>query len=176
MVTSQVPNKRQSFAIWEHYELVDQDGNDCRVKCYCCGSELMVRHGLSTSHLRRHVKSACCESGNEATEFSNDKHNARREQEDIFGAVLVNKKSRGDIDTQSRQGGKTRSPVWEHFVISEADENSRPVKAKCVHCGSELNCGPKHGTSGLKRHIDSAGCTKKKQAADKPLNTSRYCT
>ncbi|XP_037422783.1 uncharacterized protein LOC119287352 isoform X1 [Triticum dicoccoides] len=172
MVTSQVANKRQSFSIWEHYELVDQDGNDCRVKCVRCGSELMVRHGLSPSHLRRHVRSASCENKSEATQFLNRTHSARREQEDIFGAVLVNKKSRGDIYAQSRQGGKTRSPVWEHFVISEADENSRPVKAKCVHCGSELNCGPKHGTSGLKRHIDSAACTKKKHAADKPLNTS----
>ncbi|KAE8775221.1 putative disease resistance protein RGA4 [Hordeum vulgare] len=168
MMDSQVASKRQSFSMWEHHELLDQDGHDCRVKCYCCGSELMVRHGLGTSHL----KTACCESRNEATEFSNDTHTARREQEDMFGAVFGNKKSRGDIDAQSRQGGKTRSPVWDHFVISEADENSRPVKAKCVHCGSELNCGPKHGTSGLKRHIDSAACTKKKQAADKPLNTS----
>nr|UBY07020.1 NBS-LRR disease resistance protein [Dasypyrum villosum] len=111
--------------------------------------------------------------------------NAVSEQEDRFGGVQLHEKCRGDmdmvtshvptrgnIDTQSRQGGKTRSPVWEHFVISEADENNRPVKAKCVHCGSELNCGPKHGTSGLKRHIDSAACTKKKQAAGKPLNTS----
>nr|UBY06858.1 NBS-LRR disease resistance protein [Dasypyrum villosum] len=158
IVSSQV-GKRRLSAISEHYELVDQDGNDCQVKCTHCSSELMVGYGRIVH----------CENKKKAAEFSNDTYNARREQEDIFGAVLVDKKSRRDIDMRRRQGGKTRSPVWKHFVISETDENNRPVKAKCVHCDSELNCGPKHGTSGLKRHIRSAGCTKKKEAADQPL-------
>uniref|UniRef100_A0A453MJA8 BED-type domain-containing protein n=1 Tax=Aegilops tauschii subsp. strangulata TaxID=200361 RepID=A0A453MJA8_AEGTS len=171
IVSSQV-GKRRLSAISEHYELVDQDGNDCRVKCIHCGSEPMVGCGLSQSQLRRHIKTVHYENKKRAAEFSNDTHNALREQEDIFGAVLVDKKSRRDINIQSRQGGKMRSPVWKHFVISETDENNRPVKAKCVHCDSELNCGPKHGTSGLKRHIRSAGCTKKKEAADQPLTPS----
>ncbi|XP_020180869.1 putative disease resistance protein At3g14460 isoform X1 [Aegilops tauschii subsp. strangulata] len=99
--------------------------------------------------------------------------NGLSQHDDIYGAVVVDNnkdnKSRTDGDIRSRQRAKTRSAVWQYFEVSEADEFERPAKAKCVKCGSELNCGSKYGTSGLKRHIRTEACGKKKEAAEQAL-------
>uniref|UniRef100_A0A453MJA1 NB-ARC domain-containing protein n=4 Tax=Triticinae TaxID=1648030 RepID=A0A453MJA1_AEGTS len=85
---------------------------------------------------------------------------------DMFEAVQVHEELRGDIGIQSRQGSNNPSVVWERFLVSEADGNNRPLKAKSVHCG------PKHGTSGLKHHTHSVGCTSQREVADQQLNPS----
>jgi hypothetical protein len=107
----------------------------------------------------------------EAAGFSYVTDNAQRGQEKILGAVRMDEKSRGD-----RNGRKIRSQVWKHFLVVKEDAAVGPGKVKCVHCGKELNYESSKGTSGLLRHISSASCAKEKEAANQPLNPSRYCT
>ena len=95
----------------------------------------------------------------------------------MHGAERVDEISRGDADTRTPNSsvGRLRSPVWEHFTITEK-VNEKPIKAICIYCRNEFNCETKtNGTSSMKKHLEkehSVTCTKKPGAH--PPNPSRY--
>ncbi|VAH52048.1 unnamed protein product [Triticum turgidum subsp. durum] len=88
------------------------------------------------------------------------------EPDAMHGAERVDEISRGDADTRTPNSsvGRLRSPVWEHFTITEK-VNEKPIKAICIYCRNEFNCETKtNGTSSMKKHLEkehSVTCTKR---------------
>jgi hypothetical protein len=82
--------------------------------------------------------------------------------------------SRGNVAAQRHNVGKLRSKLWKEFEILEFDQtNGAPVRAKCIHCGTELGCPTKQGTGVLQNHLNSKACLYKKCERSNPL---RYPT
>nr|QEQ12704.1 yellow rust resistance protein 7 [Triticum aestivum] len=96
------------------------------------------------------------------------------EPDGMRGAERVDEISRGHVDTLNVSVGKLRSPVWEHFTITETTIDGKRSKAKCKYCGNDFNCETKtNGTSSMKKHLEkehSVTCTNK--SAVHPPNTS----
>jgi hypothetical protein len=59
---------------------------------------------------------------------------------------------------RSRGNGKLRSKLWKEFEILEFEQNGAPVKAKCIHCGTEIRCPTNQGTGVLHNHLKSKAC------------------
>uniref|UniRef100_A0ACD6ARR6 Uncharacterized protein n=1 Tax=Avena sativa TaxID=4498 RepID=A0ACD6ARR6_AVESA len=74
---------------------------------------------------------------------------------------------------QPHSVGKLRSKLWKEFQILESDpKNGAPVRAKCIHCNTELGCPTKQGTGVLHNHLNSKSCPYKKSQGSDPLSTA----
>ncbi|XP_048575017.1 disease resistance RPP13-like protein 4 [Triticum urartu] len=67
-------------------------------------------------------------------------------------------------DVQSSSNGRLRSKEWIHFEITEFEQNGGPAKARCKHCEKVVMCTTKMGTSVLRNHLNSKGCSHKRGA------------
>lgn len=54
--------------------------------------------------------------------------------------------------SKSRKKSKTTSWVWNHFTRKKDDCD----KACCSHCGKEMSCPSKSGTSNMRKHLNLA--------------------
>ncbi|VAI63585.1 unnamed protein product [Triticum turgidum subsp. durum] len=77
-----------------------------------------------------------------------------------------------DVQSSSNGNGRLRSKEWNHFDITEFEQNGGPAKAKCKYCKTELMCTTKKGTSVLRNHLNSKGCSKKRGATHPSSSTA----
>ncbi|KAM3223353.1 hypothetical protein ACQJBY_056985 [Aegilops geniculata] len=71
-------------------------------------------------------------------------------------------------DVQTSGNGRLRSQEWKQFDITEYEQNGGPAKAMCKRCQTVLKCTTKMGTSVLRNHLNSKGCSKKRRGATEP--------
>jgi hypothetical protein len=77
--------------------------------------------------------------------------------------------SRANPDIPSSSStGKRRSKAWAHF------EEIVHGRAKCKHCGTQLQCETTKGTSVLHNHLKSNNCRTKRAAVEQTPILSRY--
>ncbi|KAF8649669.1 hypothetical protein HU200_064209 [Digitaria exilis] len=87
------------------------------------------------------------------------------------GAQLVDG-PRDNSGVPNRNGRKKRSKAWEEFSITEEDTDGKPVRAKCIHCGTHVRCETSKGTSVLHNHLKSDSCKRKRAAIEQTPNPS----
>ncbi|KAF7092270.1 hypothetical protein CFC21_094770 [Triticum aestivum] len=71
-----------------------------------------------------------------------------------------------DVQSSSNGNGRLRSKEWNHFDITQFEQNGGPARARCKYCETEVMCTTKKGTSVLRNHLNSKGCSKKREATD----------
>nr|BAJ98893.1 predicted protein [Hordeum vulgare subsp. vulgare] len=124
--------------------------------------------GASLRRRRRGGRTRLLQAPQQVEEVTSDEPDGMR------GAERVDEISRGHVHTLDISAGKLRSPVWEHFTITETTVDGKRSKAKCNYCRKDFNCETKtNGTSSMKKHLEkehSVTCTKK--PGDRPQNPS----
>ncbi|KAG2581309.1 hypothetical protein PVAP13_6KG040500 [Panicum virgatum] len=85
------------------------------------------------------------------------------------GAQLVDG-TRDNSGIPNRNDRKKRSKAWEEFSITEEDADGKPVRAECIHCGTQVRCETTKGTSVLHNHLKSENCKRKRASIEQTPN------
>ncbi|XP_037454454.1 putative disease resistance protein RGA3 [Triticum dicoccoides] len=85
-------------------------------------------------------------------------------------------RSSENADVQSSGNSRLRFEGWNHFEITEFEQNGGPAKARCKHCQKQVMCTTKMGTSVLHNHLKSKGCSNKRRASGSSSSTANAAT
>ncbi|KAF8649666.1 hypothetical protein HU200_064206 [Digitaria exilis] len=91
---------------------------------------------------------------------------------DVNGGAQLVDGSRDNSGILNKNDRKKRSKAWEEFNITEEDATGKPVKAECIHCGTQVKCETSKGTSVLHNHLKSDSCKRKRAAIEQTPNPS----
>uniref|UniRef100_A0A8R7ULB2 BED-type domain-containing protein n=2 Tax=Triticum urartu TaxID=4572 RepID=A0A8R7ULB2_TRIUA len=92
------------------------------------------------------------------------------------GAQQVERSRENDDDVQSSGNSRLQSKEWNHFEITEFEQNGGRARARCKSCQTEVMCETNKGILVLRNHFKSKGCHEKRGASDPSSSTTDATT